>query len=256
MPATTVPKKRFQYEVMWEAHESWQEVITERWNATALGLRLDDLRAKLSFLSRDLEGWSKDTFGSVRKEIRHTKQELENLRNDPARVGPSCLEIKLNARLVELYHREEVMWRQRSRIQWLSAGDKNTKFFHMRASLRRKKNMIKALINSLGVQADDPHELKTMVQEFYQNLYTSEGITGVEEVLAHVPCKVTEAMNVTLTAPYTNEEVRVALFQMFPTKAPGPDGFPAHFYQRHWDLCGDDVTRAVLRVVRGEESAS
>ena len=42
---------------------------------------------------------------------------------------------------------------------------------------------------------------------------------------------------------------------MFPTKAPGPDGFPAHFYQRHWDICGEEVTRAVLRIVRGEESA-
>lgn len=42
---------------------------------------------------------------------------------------------------------------------------------------------------------------------------------------------------------------------MFPTKAPGPDGFPAHFYQRHWDICGDEVTAAVLRIIRGEESA-
>jgi hypothetical protein len=42
---------------------------------------------------------------------------------------------------------------------------------------------------------------------------------------------------------------------MFPTKSPGPDGFPAHFYQRHWDVCGEEVTRAVLRIVRGEEDA-
>jgi len=33
----------------------------------------------------------------------------------------------------------------------------------------------------------------------------------------------------------------------------GPDGFPAHFYQRHWDICGDEVTKAVLKIVRGEE---
>ena len=42
---------------------------------------------------------------------------------------------------------------------------------------------------------------------------------------------------------------------MFPTKALGPDGFPTHFYQRHWDICGEEVTRAVLSIVRGEESA-
>ena len=57
-----------------------------------------------------------------------------------------------------------------------------------------------------------------------------------------------------LCAPYSTEEVKAALFQMFPTKAPGPDGFPAHFYQRHWELCGEEVTAAVLRIVRGEET--
>ena len=55
-------------------------------------------------------------------------------------------------------------------------------------------------------------------------------------------------------APYTGEEVKSALFQMYPTKAPGPDGYPAHFFQRHWELCGTEVTNVVLRILRGEES--
>ena len=105
--------------------------------------------------------------------------------------------------------------------------------------------MIKALSNSLGVQVDDPTQLKAMVQEFYENLYTTEGVQDIEEVTNHVPSKVTPEMNAILCAPYTREEVKVALFQMFPTKAPGPDGFPAHFYQRHSDICGDEVTTAV-----------
>lgn len=73
----------------------------------------------------------------------------------------------------------------------------------------------------------------------------------MEQVLEHVPRKVTTKMSASLCAPYTNEEVKTALFQMFPTKAPGPDGFPAHFYQHHWNICGDEITRIVLRIVRG-----
>ena len=68
----------------------------------------------------------------------------------------------------------------------------------------------------------------------------------MESVLNHVPRKIMPEMSATLCSPYTNEEVKVALFQMFPTKAPGPDGFPAHFYQRHWDICGKEVIEAVL----------
>ena len=114
--------------------------------------------------------------------------------------------------------------------------------------------MIKALYSSLGILMEDPATLKLMVQDFYKSLYTSEGVTGIDEVLMHVPCQVTPAMNATLCVSYTNEEVKRALFQMFPSKAPSPDGFPAHFYQRHWDLCGDEVTSVVMRIIRGEES--
>src|ERR1041385_6835310 len=42
---------------------------------------------------------------------------------------------------------------------------------------------------------------------------------------------------------------------MFPIKSPGPDGFPAHFFQRHWGICGEELTKVVLSVVEGRESA-
>jgi len=87
-------------------------------------------------------------------------------------------------------------------------------------------------------------------------MYTSEGVSDMERVLNFVPTKVSAEMNDMLRAPYSNEEVKAALFQMFPTKAPGPDGFPAHFFQRHWELCGTEVTKAVLRIVRGRRARS
>jgi hypothetical protein len=60
-------------------------------------------------------------------------------------------------------------------------------------------------------------------------------------------------MNQQLIVPIEEKEVKTALFQMFLTKAPGPDGFPAHFFQRHWDLCGEEVTQVVLRLLKGED---
>lgn len=71
----------------------------------------------------------------------------------------------------------------------------------------------------------------------------------MDQILKHVPVKVTAAMNEQLLAPYDEKEVKTVLFQMFPTKAPGPDGFPAHFFQRHWDVRGTVVTKAVLGIV-------
>jgi hypothetical protein len=85
-------------------------------------------------------------------------------------------------------------------------------------------------------------EMGSMTTDFYKHLYTSEGTTNMEEVLNHVPVKVTPEMNGKLIAPFNESDVKAALFQMFPTKAPGPDGFPAHFFQRHWELCSSEVT--------------
>lgn len=92
-----------------------------------------------------------------------------------------------------------------------------------------------------------------MATDFFRNLCTSEGTRNLDAVLDTVPVKVTADMNTSLLVPFSEKEVKEALFQMFPTKAPGPDGFPPHFFQRHWDLCGKEVTSVVRRVLNGED---
>lgn len=41
-----------------------------------------------------------------------------------------------------------------------------------------------------------------------------------------------------LNANTDNEEVKKALFDMGPWKSPGPDGYPAGFYQQNWNIVG------------------
>ena len=63
----------------------------------------------------------------------------------------------------------------------------------------------------------------------------------MDEVLAATPRVVTQEMNHGLLAEFTKSEVDVALKQISPLKAPGPDGLPPIFYQHYWD-----VAKAVL----------
>ena len=62
------------------------------------------------------------TFGNVKRELEGLKEELERLRLGPLRTGPSHEEIKTTDKIVELNHREEVMWKQRSRVYLACRG--------------------------------------------------------------------------------------------------------------------------------------
>jgi hypothetical protein len=72
--------------------------------------------------------------------------------------------------------------------------------------------------------AENPEEMAALTRNFYDTLYMSEGVENMQEVIDVVPVKVTAEMNAGLLKPFEGKEVKEALFQMFPTKAPGPDG--------------------------------
>ena len=61
-------------------------------------------------------------------------------------------------------------------------------------------------------------------------------------------------MNQGLIAAFTKEEMVTALKQMHPTKAPSPDGMSAIFFQKYWDVVGDDITCMVLNVLNSDMS--
>jgi len=51
---------------------------------------------------------------------------------------------------------------------------------------------------------------------------------------------VSEEENEVLVAPFSEEEVKMAIFDMEHNKALGPDGFPTEFDQFFWDVVKQD----------------
>lgn len=56
-----------------------------------------------------------------------------------------------------------------------------------------------------------------------------------------------------LLAQYTAEEVKKDLFAMPENKAPSLDGFGGQFFRDVWDFIGNDITEALLDVLRGRK---
>ena len=63
-------------------------------------------------------------------------------------------------------------------------------------------------------------------------------------------------MNQNLIQTFTRSEVEAALKQIHPTKAPGPDGMFAIFFQKYWNVVGNDITCMVLNVLNRNMSMS
>lgn len=60
-------------------------------------------------------------------------------------------------------------------------------------------------------------------------------------------------MNEELKKPFTKEEILKALLDLNPNKAPGPDGYPALFFQKEWELIQADVLNTVLGVLNNND---
>jgi hypothetical protein len=57
-----------------------------------------------------------------------------------------------------------------------------------------------------------------------------------------------------LTSPFTEKEVHEAISQMEHNKAPGPDGFPAEFYQKFLEVIKEDLMALFSQLHSGELS--
>ena len=81
-------------------------------------------------------------------------------------MGERLHKARLFNEFAEISRKEEIAWRQRSRVQWLKQGDKNTKYFQKMATSHKRFSTIEKL-EVEGVIISEPEEIKNEVVCFY-----------------------------------------------------------------------------------------
>ena len=201
---------------------------------------------KLKKCKKMLKAWSKEHFGSVKKQIVQKNELLRKAEEDSAKGGSHDSVVELRRDLNVLLDKVNRMWAQRSRIQWLTNGDRNTGYFHGVATQQKRKNFIKGIQNPSDEWVTDENPVSDTFFEFYSRLFTSPMPHDIERVLDGVQPVVDSSMNAKLTKAYTREEVDLAIKSMDPMNAPSLDGMPPIFYQSFWPSIGLEVSDAVL----------
>ncbi|KAK8264452.1 hypothetical protein V6Z11_D12G109000 [Gossypium hirsutum] len=91
---------------------------------------------KMEKVWEELGPWQHERYRKMVNKIKIPTMRMEKLIDGPyAESNADSLKV-VRLKLGYLYDKEESYWAQRYRIRWLKEGDRNTRFFHVRATQR------------------------------------------------------------------------------------------------------------------------
>lgn len=234
---TTVSRKqfRFRFENSWLKEPAFKEEMANVWKS----LPTMNILPKLMSMSSHMSKWGRRFFHKFRDKVRVQKEEVSKYLHREDEEGIK-LYFEEREKLNELLLHEEVYWKQRAKLFWLKEGDLNTKFFHAQATKRKKINNIAYLVNEDDEKIDDLDQMCVMAKDYFEGIFTEWGNVSVPTGSAEQPV-ITMQQNKEMVADLSFEEFTIALKQMHPEKAVGPDGFNPAFFQHFWDVVGKEV---------------
>ncbi|KAM1568884.1 hypothetical protein ACFX10_034068 [Malus domestica] len=108
-------------------------------------------------------------------------------------------------KLGEVWRNEELYWLQRSHINWLRVGDKNTAFFHHSAIQYRQRNRILKIKDFEDVWLEEDGQIRNHIDAYFKTFF-SPALEGLKQV-------VTPQINANFLMPFTLEEIKFVVFK-------------------------------------------
>ncbi len=237
--------KPFRFEEAWTRDSNCSMVIKKSWVDRSRSPPQQSLFIRIKNVKVQLKWWNKFVFGSIQSRVTKVKDELERVQALDATLENGIKEEKLQKEYNECLRREELLWRQKSRVTWLTTSDLNTKFFHITTLVRRRRNQICFLKNNSGSWVQGNEAIGTSFSSFFLELFKSSNPSipmEVENLFSNV---ISFEENEEICNIPTEVEIKNVVFSMGSLKAPGPDGLPPLFYKHYWEILKKEVIEAV-----------
>ncbi|XP_012842431.1 PREDICTED: uncharacterized protein LOC105962665 [Erythranthe guttata] len=254
----TRPDRRgrpFRFEAMWIRREECESIVQNEWSDLLAMDPIEDLLTKTENCKTALLQWSQSSIENPRNRISKVQKRLHELGRGLQSTEIISERRTLQNELEQLYQDLDTYWKQRSRVQWMKEGDRNTGFFHAKATIRKRNNWVHRIKNDLGEWTDNKAEIEQVIANYFssifQSTYPTEGV--IESVTQHIDRRLSNAASQSLSLPFTADEVTRAISQMSPTKSPGPDGFPVLFFTKYWNCLGSNVLNCVLNFLNNKK---
>jgi exonuclease III len=247
----------FRFEAHWLSHDSFLSVVQSAWEKpirSQNAIRI--LHTKLCRTAKALKKWSKEQTRWAKLLSAIADDVIFNLdvvqEDRPLTSDERDLRSLLKNKLLGIAAIDRVQWRQRSRIKWIKEGDANTKFFHLRANGRRRKNHIPALAGPSGPVHD--HDAKAQILlEHFTSLLGTRGESSRDLNWESIGLPRLDLVH--LEAQFSVDELKSAVDQLHGENAPGPDGFIGNFYKKCFPIVHSNLLAAVnqMHSLKGEQ---
>jgi len=127
-----------------------------------------------------------------------------------------------------------------SRCKLLREGDRNTKYFHTLATIRRRRNLI-LTVKKDDITLTEPTQVRKAFVQHFKQMYASQE-TVLFDLTSLGLHKLSTAESSKLEEPVTLEEVKEALLSCDVSKAPGYDGFNINCLKHVWQVIGEEFS--------------
>ncbi|XP_039024717.1 uncharacterized protein LOC120157747 [Hibiscus syriacus] len=235
--------KSFKFFNCWTANENFLRVVKDSWQEDCGGNAMQLLFNKLRRLKPVLKELNRSYYSDIYGRVAEKRAELESIQLfNLVHVNQRRLEeeSKLRDDLVALEDAESEFYKQRAKVHWLQEGDMNTRFFHQRVEVNKKRNTIKIIKDDSGIYHESFESMAVVLEEFFKDLIgtTDPSVHGcsaewLKSVLTYsLPPGAADG----LTSKITNAEIKDALFRQENNKSPGPDGYTSWFFKVAWDI--------------------
>ena len=156
----------------------------------------------------------------------------------------SAMLLALRSQLAIRFSRKESLWKQLSRANLIKNFDGNTKYFRTMASIRRRQKLMVEIKKGTRLLRE-PRSLNNEVGRFYKSSYKQHEVPTIkfENGLVN-KLSLEKVSNVELLPSV--KEIKRALWDCDPSKAPRADGFNLNFVRKCWDTIGGEFSTCIF----------